>query len=100
LVVSKFVAKTDFRLTLEHVTTAQSLARISNDTGLQEGEGPGMLKSLSFTARHNFTHRFVQGLWAHADARDRLTGDRPRKLHASSGTCRERKISFWQARAI
>ena len=75
LVVSKTVAHTEFRLTLEHVTTAQQLARISNDTGLQEDEGPGILKSITFTARRNFSHGFVQGLFARADARDRLTGE-------------------------
>jgi hypothetical protein len=75
LVVSKTAAATEFRITLEHVTTAQSLARISNDTGLQENEGPGMMKSLSVTARHNFARGFVQGLFARADARDRNTGE-------------------------
>jgi len=74
LVVSKTVARTEFRVTLEHVTTAQQLARISNDTGLQEDEGPGILKSITVTARRNFSHGFVQGLFARADARDRLAG--------------------------
>ncbi len=75
LVVGKTVARTEFRITLEHVTTAQQLARISNDTGLQEDEGPGILKSITVTARRNFSHGFVQGLFARADARDRLTGE-------------------------
>jgi len=75
LVVSKTVARTEFRVTLSHVTTAQQLARISNDTGLQEDEGPGILKSITVTARRNFSHGFVQGLFARADARDRLTGE-------------------------
>lgn len=74
LVLSKTVARTEFRVTLEHVTTAQQLARISNDTGLQGDVGPGILKSLTVTARRNFSHGFVQGLFARADARDRLTG--------------------------
>src|SRR5262252_3994161 len=74
LVASKTLARTEFRVTLEHVTTAQQLARISNDTGLQQDEGPGILKSLTVTARRNFSHGFVQGLFARADARDRLTG--------------------------
>jgi hypothetical protein len=74
LVASKVVAQTEFRVTLEHVTSAQ-LARISNDTGLQENLGPGILKSLTVTARRNFKHGFVQGLFARADARDRLTGE-------------------------
>jgi hypothetical protein len=62
-------------VTLEHVTTSAQLARISNDTGLQENLGPGILKSLTVTARRNFKHGFVQGLFARADARDRLTGE-------------------------
>jgi len=41
LVVSKTFAKTEFRLNLAHVTTAQQLARVSNDTGLQQDLGPG-----------------------------------------------------------
>ena len=75
LVASKMVAKTEFRLTLSHVTTAQQLARISNDTGLQQDEGPGILKSLTFTVRHDFSHGLVQGLFSKADARDRITGE-------------------------
>jgi len=75
LVASKTLVGTEFRITLEHVTTAQQLARISNDTGLQQDEGPGILKSLTVTARRNFSHGFVQGLFARADARDRLTGE-------------------------
>ena len=74
LVASKVIAQTEFRVTLEHVTTAEQLARISNDTGLQENLGPGILKSLTVTARRNFKYGFVQGLFARADARDRLTG--------------------------
>jgi len=75
LVATKTVAKTEFRLTMAHVTTAQQLARISNDTGLQQDEGPGLVKYLTFTVRHNFPHGFVQGLFSKADARDRLTGE-------------------------
>ncbi|MGI8743854.1 MAG: hypothetical protein ACR2NN_15025 [Bryobacteraceae bacterium] len=73
--MSKTIAQTEFRVTLAHVTTAQQLARISNDTGLQQDEGPGLLKSLTVTARHNFSHGFLQGLFARADARDRITGE-------------------------
>jgi hypothetical protein len=75
LVVSKNLAQTDFRVTLAHVTTAQQLARISNDTGLQEDEGPGLVKSITISARHTFSHGFIQALVAKADARDRLTGE-------------------------
>lgn len=74
LVASKSMGNTEFRLTLGHVTTAQQLARISNDTGLQVDVGPGIIKSLTLIARHNFPHGFVQGLYSKADARDRLSG--------------------------
>jgi hypothetical protein len=74
LVTSKTVAKTEFRLSLAHVTTAQQMARISSDTGLQQDEGPGIVESLTFTVRHNFSHGFLQGLFSKADARDQSTG--------------------------
>src|SRR5216684_5125287 len=84
LVASKVMAQTEFRVTLEHVTTAEQRARISNDTGLQENLGPGILKSLTVTARRNFKHGFVQGLFARADARKRQTGEQtpeaPRRI--------------------
>ncbi len=75
LVMSKTLAQTEFRITLARVTTAQQLARISNDTGLQQDEGAGIVKSLSGMIRHNFTHGFLEGFYARADARDRLTGE-------------------------
>ena len=75
LVVVKTIAHTDFRVTLAHVTTAQQLARVSNDTGLQQDVGPGLIKSITVTARRNFSHGFVQALYARADARDRETGE-------------------------
>ncbi len=74
LVASKTIAATEFRVTLAHVTTAQQLARISNDTGLQQDEGPGLMKSITATARRNFSFGSLQALYARADARDRLTG--------------------------
>ncbi len=73
LVVGKTLAKTDFRVTLAHVTTSQQLSRISNDTGLQQDQGPGLIKSLTVTARRNFSHGFVQGLYARANAVNRDT---------------------------
>ncbi|MBV9573785.1 MAG: TonB-dependent receptor [Acidobacteriales bacterium] len=90
LVASKTIAKTEFRLTLAHVTTAQQLARISNDTGLQQDEGPGIVKYLTVTARHNFKYGFLQGLFSKADARDRVTGlptpEAPRQIWDVLGT--------------
>jgi hypothetical protein len=72
LVASKTVATTGFRLTLAHSTTAQQLARISNDTGLQGHEGSGIVKYLTFTVGHSFPHGFMQRLFLKADARDRI----------------------------
>ena len=74
LVVRKSIAQTDFKVTLAHVTTAQQLARINNDTGLQEDVGPGLVRSVVASARRYFSFGTVQGLFARADARDRLTG--------------------------
>jgi hypothetical protein len=74
LVVSKTIGRTELKATLAHVTTSQQLARISNDTGLQEDVGPGLLRSMTLTARHNFSHGFIQGLFGRADARDRRSG--------------------------
>jgi hypothetical protein len=91
LVASKTFAATEFRVTLAHVTTAQQLARISNDTGLQQDEGPGLLKSIVVAARRNFAHGFLQGSFARADSRDRLTGEptpeAPRLIWDVLGTC-------------
>jgi hypothetical protein len=75
LVVRKSIAKTDLKVTLAHVTTAQQLARINNDTGLQEDEGPGLVKSMVVSARRYFAFGSVQASFARADARDRLTGE-------------------------
>src|SRR5260370_20289995 len=90
LVATKTIAATEFRLTLAHVTTAQQLARISNDTGLQQDVGPGLSKSVTLTALHNFSHGFLQALFARADARDRETGqptpEAPRLIWGVLGT--------------
>ena len=75
IVTSKTIAKTDFKVILAHVTTSQQLARINNDTGLQEDLGPGLLKSLTISARRYFSHGFLQGSFAKADARDRIAGE-------------------------
>jgi hypothetical protein len=74
LVVDKSVVGTDFRLTLGHVTTDATLAKIDPDTGLQENEGPGRLRFLTAMARHRFTFGLLQASLSKADARDVLTG--------------------------
>jgi hypothetical protein len=90
LVASKTVARTEFKVTLSHATTAQQLARIDNDTGLQEDVGPGIVKSFTATARRSFSHGFLQLLFARADARNRITGEptpeAPRLIWGALGT--------------
>lgn len=75
LVVRKTVAKTDLRMTLARVSTDQQLARIDNDTGLQVDEGPGLVRSMTLSARRYFGLGSLQATFSKADARDRLTGE-------------------------
>jgi hypothetical protein len=74
LVASKTLAGTDFRLTLGHVTTEASLAKIDPDTGLQTDQGPGRLRYLTFAARRYFGWGMLQASWSQADARDLTDG--------------------------
>ncbi len=74
LVASKTLAGTDFRVTLGHVTTEASLAKIDPDTGLQFDEGPGRLRYLTLAARHYFGFGMLQASYSQADARDLSDG--------------------------
>ncbi len=74
LVVSKTVAKTDFRVTLGHVTQEASLAKIDADTGLQTDEGPGRNRYVTVSARRLFRWGLIQGSASKADARDLSDG--------------------------
>jgi len=74
LVIDKLIANTDFRLTAGHVTTDASLAKIDPDTGLQQNEGPGRLRYLTFMVRHRFNLGMMQASLSKADARDVLAG--------------------------
>ncbi len=74
LVARKAIARTDLRVTLARVAVSQQLARIDNDTGLQEDVGPALVRSLTISARQHFRGGSLQALFAKADARDRLTG--------------------------
>lgn len=74
LVVSKTIANTDFRVTLGHVTTEASLAKIDADTGLQEDEGPGRNKFITLAARRYFGWGLLQASVSKADARDLDSG--------------------------
>ena len=74
LVASKSFARTDFKLTLGHVTTAEELAKIDPDTGLQEDQGPGRLRFLTATLRQTFSIGSLLVTYSKADARDIDTG--------------------------
>jgi hypothetical protein len=74
LVASKTVHKTDFRLTLGHVTSSAELAKIDPDTGLQFNEGPSRLRFLTFAVRRNFSFGSFQSSISKADARDLDSG--------------------------
>jgi len=74
LVASKTIARTDLKLTLGHVTTAEQLAKIDPDTGLEEDQGPGVLRFLTAAVQHNFSAGSVLVTLSKADARDILSG--------------------------
>jgi Carboxypeptidase regulatory-like domain len=75
LVTSKSVKGTELRLTLGHVTTEATLAKIDPDTGLQQNEGPGRLRFATVSARRYFRGGMLQGSFSQADARDLDTGE-------------------------
>ncbi|MDQ2777283.1 MAG: TonB-dependent receptor [Acidobacteriota bacterium] len=74
LVASKVFFGTDFRVTLAHITTEASLAKIDPDTGLQQDEGPGRNKFITLAARRYFGFGLLQASVSKADARDLSTG--------------------------
>lgn len=90
MVASKQLAGTELRLTLGHVTTEASLAKIDPDTGLQFDEGPGRLRFLTVSARRYFRGAMLQASFSKADARDLSTGiptpEAPRTIGDVLGT--------------
>ncbi|MGP8244348.1 MAG: carboxypeptidase regulatory-like domain-containing protein [Bryobacteraceae bacterium] len=74
LVVSKTFLKTDFRVTLGHVTQEESLAKIDPDTGLQFNQGPSRNRYITTSARHYFHRGLLQASVSKADARDLSDG--------------------------
>jgi hypothetical protein len=74
LVISKTILKTDFRVTLGHVTQEASLAKIDADTGLQFNEGPSRNQYITISARRYFRGGLLQGSFSKADARDLSQG--------------------------
>ena len=75
LVANKTLAGTELRVTLGHVTTEASLAKIDPDTGLQFDEGPGRLRFMTVSARRYFRDAMFQASFSKADARDLSTGE-------------------------
>ena len=90
LVATKTLARTEFRLTLGHVTTEASLAKIDPDTGLQFDAGPGRLRFMTVSARRYFRGAMLQASFSKADATDLSTGlptpEAPRTIFDVLGT--------------
>jgi hypothetical protein len=90
LVASKTIAKTDFRVTLGHITQEASLAKIDPDSGLQFNEGPSRNRYVTFSARRYFRGGLLQGSVSKADARDLSDGspvsEAPRLIFEMMGT--------------
>lgn len=84
LVASKAIAHTDLKLTLGHLTTAEQLAKIDPDTGLQEDQGPGRLRFFAATLRQKFSGGSLLLTFSKADARDidsgQPTAEAPRTI--------------------
>jgi hypothetical protein len=74
LTLTEVVAKTEFRVTLTHVTNAQELAKIDPDTGLQQDVGPSIIRALTGLVRREFSFGSLQASFSKADARDRELG--------------------------
>ncbi len=75
IVASKIIHKTDFRLTLGHVTSSADLAKIDPDTGLQINQGPSRLRFMTVAARRDFQYGSLLATFSKADARDLDTGE-------------------------
>ena len=93
LVTSKTIHQTDLKLTLGHVTTSETLAKLDPDTGLQEPQGPGRLQFLTLTMRQNFRQGSLLATFSKANARDLTTGlptpEAPRTIFDLMGTVQQ-----------
>ncbi len=90
LVASKTIHRTDLKLALGHVTSSTELAKLDPDTGLQENQGPGRLRFMTVTLRHNFSQGSLLFTFSKADARDlesgQPTAEAPRTIFDALGT--------------
>ena len=102
LVITKTLLKTDFRVTLGHITQEASLAKIDPDTGLQFDEGPSVNRYITVSARRYFNAGLLQASVSKANARDLSDGtpvpEAPRLIVDVLGTL-ERLPFHLQARA-
>jgi hypothetical protein len=70
LVLEKEVSATDVRITVGRTTTTNTLGKIDPDNGAQQALGPGTLKFLTASVRHQFGNLgTLQGVFSKADAR-------------------------------
>jgi hypothetical protein len=70
LVLEKEFSATDVRVTIGRTTTTQTLGKIDPDNGTQQPLGPGTLKFLTASVRHQFSgFGTVQAAFSEADAR-------------------------------
>jgi hypothetical protein len=70
LVLEKEISATEVRVTAGRTTTTQTLGKIDPDNGTQQPLGPGMLKFLTVSLRHQFgSFGTLQGVISKADAR-------------------------------
>ena len=101
-VIGKTIFKTDFRVTLGHITQEASLAKIDPDTGLQFNEGPGRNRYITVAARRYYRLGLIQASVSKADARDLSDGtpvpEAPRTIVDVLGTL-DRLPFHLQARA-
>lgn len=75
LVAAKTIHKTDLRLTLGHVTTSATLAKLDPDTGLPLDQGSGRLRFMTIAVRRNLKYGSLLATFSKADARDLATGE-------------------------
>ncbi len=102
LVATKQIAGMELRVTIGHITTEASLAKIDPDTGLPQNEGPGRNRFITVSARRYFRLGLLQASVSKADARDLDTGlptpEAPRTIVDILGTLDKLPFQF-KARA-
>jgi len=75
LVLDKTVKKTEFRVTLRHVTNSQELAKIDPDTGLRQNVGPSINRVIIVSLQRTFSQGSLFISYSQADGRDRVSGE-------------------------